>query len=80
MSGVAAAAAPDLEGLDPVFAGVVVRRAADQVEFFQDRNKRWAFHCTDVGYHLLARLLHAASPVLGRGLHSSTSQLNLSGV
>ena len=53
----------DLSGLDPAFDGVL-RRSEGRCEYFQDRNKRWPFHCDEGGYRLLARLLRAATPVV----------------
>ena len=57
----------DLSNLDPAFDGVLrpVAAGATSCEYFQDRNKRWPFHCDDEGYRLLARLLRAATPVVG---------------
>ena len=56
----------DLSNLDPAFDGVLrpVAAGATSCEYFQDRNKRWPFHCDDEGYRLLARLLRAATPVV----------------
>eukprot|EP00740_Mantoniella_antarctica_P014756 CAMPEP_0181373936 /NCGR_PEP_ID=MMETSP1106-20121128/15691_1 /TAXON_ID=81844 /ORGANISM="Mantoniella antarctica, Strain SL-175" /LENGTH=71 /DNA_ID=CAMNT_0023491761 /DNA_START=124 /DNA_END=335 /DNA_ORIENTATION=- len=51
--------------LDPAFDGVLRRSAGGgRCEYFQDRHKRWAFECGDDGFDLLARLLHAATPVV----------------
>ena len=57
----------DLSNLDPAFDGVLrpVAAGATSCEYFQDRNTRWPFHCDDEGYRLLARLLRAATPVVG---------------
>ena len=57
----------DLSNLDPAFDGVLRRvpgGLSTRCEYFQDRNKRWPFRCDDEGYTLLARLLHAATPVV----------------
>ena len=53
----------DLSNLDPAFDGVL-RPGVGRCEYFQDRNRRWPFHCDDEGYRLLARLLRAATPVV----------------
>ena len=44
----------DLSNLDPAFDGVLrpVAAGATSCEYFQDRNKRWPFHCDDEGYRL----------------------------
>ena len=57
---------PPLVGLDPAFDGVLRRDPRDptRCEYFQDRNKRWPFHCDDDGFELLSRLLVAATPVV----------------
>ena len=57
---------PPLVGLDPAFDGVLRRDPRDptRCEYFQDRNKRWPFHCDDDGYGLLSRLLVVATPVV----------------
>ena len=52
--------------MDPAFDGVLRRDPRDptRCEYFQDRNKRWPFHCDDDGYGLLSRLLVVATPVV----------------
>jgi hypothetical protein len=58
----------DLSNLDPAFDGVLRRvpgGLSARCEYFQDRNKRWPFHCDEEGYNLLSRLLRAATPVVG---------------
>ena len=37
----------DLSNLDPAFDGVLrpARDGGTRCEYFQDRNKRWPFHC-----------------------------------
>ena len=57
----------DLSNLDPAFDGVLrpARDGGTRCEYFQDRNKRWPFHCDADGYRLLARLLRVATPVVG---------------
>lgn len=67
-----------LRGLDPAFDGVLRRdpRYPGRSEYYQDRHKRWAFHCGADGHDLLTRLLRAATPVVGRPTECSRTTLD----
>ena len=58
---------PPLVGLDPAFDGVLRRDPRDptRCEYFQDRNKRWPFHCDDDGFESVS-YTHLTLPTILR--------------
>ncbi|CAL6359102.1 unnamed protein product [Bathycoccus prasinos] len=50
--------------IDACFGGVVVEHESHKFQYYQDRNKRWPFTCSEKGYALLTKLMTSVTPVL----------------